>query len=315
MHRANSVRRSSTLSATPGQRWSGFTVEGLARDAVFGADGQLLRTVQGRLRARVDEKGHLESVEVTDAAGTRQLTAQLGSKSIGAGFRAHLSRIDPTVSDSSLVGTLLDDLSGLRHIAGYGRIVSEPQIPGMLANSPQVGTCAGWMAGGVAAMASSDSILGDLPHAATIGGLVRVGMDWHEEPEFPPGSMQRRRLLDVTPHADGTADLHMWFRDSLHKAVDDDGALHEYIVRARLDAEGLLCDAQAEPRSLPMGDCPLAASHVDLLEGRTVSQIDEGVRAHLRSELGCTHLNDAMRFLRSATPMLHELSESEAHHG
>ena len=149
----------------------------------------------------------------------------------------------------------------------------------------------------------------------TISGLVDIGADWHEETEFAPGSMQRRRLLDVLPQADGSTELHMWFRDSLHRAVDDDGALHEYIVRARLDVDGLLADAKAEPRSLPMGDCPLAASHVELLEGRTVSQIDEGVRAHLRSELGCTHLNDAMRFLRSATPMLHELSESEAHHG
>ena len=311
----NSVRRSVTLSATPGAHWSGFAVDGVARDAVFGADGELLSSSFGRLIAQVDQMGNLESVEITDEHGTRSLTEELKGKSIGAGFRAQLSRLQPAIADSSLVGALLDDLSGLRHIAGYGRIVSEPQIPGMLANSPQVGTCAGWMAGGVAAMASSESILGDLPHAMTIGELIEPGLDWHDEIELPAGSMQRRRLLDVTPQTDGTTDLHMRFRDSLHRAADDDGALHEYVVRAHLDADGLLCDAKAEPRSLPMGDCPLAASHVELLEGRTVSQIDEGVRAHLRSELGCTHLNDAMRFLRSATPMLHQLSESEAHHG
>ncbi len=314
-HRPNSVRRTSTLSATPGEHWAGFSVVGVARDAVFDADGELVTTSAGRLTAQVDPMGNLESVEVTDEHGTRSLTQELRGKSIGAGFRQQLSRLDPPVGDSSLIGTLLDDLSGLRHIAGYGRIVSEPQIPGMLANSPQVGTCAGWMAGGVAAMASSESILGDLPHAPTISELVIGPGDWHDEIELPAGSMQRRRLLDVLPKADGTTEMQMWFRDSLHRAIDDDGALHEYIVRAHLDADGLLADAKAEPRSLPMGDCPLAASHVELLEGRTVSQIDEGVRAHLRSELGCTHLNDAMRFLRSATPMLHELSESEAHHG
>ncbi|MDO8733301.1 MAG: DUF2889 domain-containing protein [Actinomycetota bacterium] len=313
--RPNSVRRTATLSATPGPQWSGFAVEGVARDAAFGADGELLSSRSGRLSAQVDPMGNLESIEVTDEYGTRSLTEALRGKSIGAGFRAQLSRLEPPIADSSLVGALLDDLSGIRHIAGYGRIVSEPQIPGMLANSPQVGTCAGWMAGGVAAMASSVSILGDLPPAMTIKELVAREGDWHDEIELPAGSMQRRRLLDVIPQSDGTTELNMWFRDSLHKAIDDDAALHEYVVRAQLDADGLLADAKAEPRTLPMGDCPLAAEHVGLLEGRSGSQIDEGVRAHLRSELGCTHLNDAMRFLRSATPMLNQLSESEAHHG
>lgn len=311
----DTVRRTATLSATPGAHWEGFAVDGVARDAVFGANGELLSSRIGRLTAQVDQLGNLETVEITDEHGSRWLTEALRGKSIGAGFRAQLSRLEPSIDDSSLVGTLLDDLSGLRHIAGYGRIVSEPQIPGMLANSPQVGTCAGWMAGGVAAMASSESILGDLPHAAPIGDLIHEPEDWHTENELPAGSMQRRRLLDVRRNDDGTTDLHMWFRDSLHRAADDEGALHEYVVRARLDEAGLLCDTKAEPRTLPMGDCPLAASHVELLEGRTVSQMDEGVRAHLRSELGCTHLNDAMRFLRSATQMLHQLSESEAHHG
>ena len=311
----NSIRRTATLSAIPGAHWAGFAVDGLARDVAFGPDGALLSWRTGRLTAQVDQVGNLESIEITDEHGSRSLTEALRGKSMGAGFRAQLSRMEPPIDDSSLVGVLLDDLSGLRHIAGYGRIVSEPQIPGMLANSPQVGTCAGLMAGGVAAMASSESILGDLPHAAPIGGLIGSADDWHAENELLAGSMQRRRLLDVRANDDGTTDLHMWFRDSLHRAADDEGALHEYVVLARLDQAGLLCDAKAEPRTLPMGDCPLAASHVELLEGRTVSQIDEGVRAHLRSELGCTHLNDAMRFLRSATPMLHQLSESEAHHG
>ncbi len=311
----NSVRRTTTLSALPGPQWSGFAVEGVARDAVFGADRQLLSSRIGRVVAQVADKGILETVEVTDETGTRSLTEALRGISIGAGFRAQVARLEPPIADSSLIGALLDDLSGLRHIAGYGFIVSKPQIPGMLANSPQVGTCAGWMAGGVAAMASSESVLGDLPHAVTIEQLLPDDLDWHQENALAAGSMQRRRVLDVLPLNDGTTDLHMWFRDSLHLTEEYDGALHEYVVRAALDAGGLLCNAEAEPRSLPMGDCPLAASHVGLLEGRTVSQIDEGVRAHLRSELGCTHLNDAMRFLRSATPMLHQLSESEAHHG
>lgn len=314
-HTPNSVRRTVTLSATPGEHWVGFAVQGVARDAAFGADGQLLSTTVGTITAQIDAMGNLESVEVADSNGTRSLTEALKGKSIGGGFRAQVSRLEPPIDDASLVGALLDDLSGLRHIAGYGRIVSEPQIPGMLANSPQVGTCAGWMAGGVAAMASSESILGDLPPAQTISGLTDTGDDWHEEFELSLGSMQRRRLLDVQPQSDGTTDLHMWFRDSLHRFADSDGALHEYVVRAHLDTNGLLAGAQAEPHSLPMGDCPLAAGHVSLLEGRTVDQIDGGVREHLRSELGCTHLNDAMRFLRSAPIMLHQLNESETNHG
>ncbi|CAB4620510.1 unannotated protein [freshwater metagenome] len=120
--------------------------------------------------------------------------------------------------------------------------------------------------------------------------------------------MQRRRLLDIYRGNDGAINIEMWFRDSLHRAVDEDGALHEYVVTGELDSNGVLVAAHATPRTLPMGDCPLAAEHVTLLLGRTPNQLDEGVRTHLRGELGCTHLNDAMRFIRSTDVMLTQLN-------
>lgn len=303
-----SVRRTVTITAAPIDGWAGgYHVVGVARDVVVGADRSIVLEQQASLVANMDDIGKVKTMTVTDASGLRNLTSLVTGRNIGAGWRSILAKFEHPIPDDSLAGALLDDMSGIRHVAGYGRITAGPQPLGFLANSPQVGTCAGWMAGGVAAQASDVSILADLPAVPLMEQLVPEPGDWHDEEPAPVGSMQRRRLLDVRP-SDGGTELRMWFRDSRFAGADGDRGLHEYVVQARLDAAGLLADAKAQPRTLPMGDCPLAGEHVSLLEGRTVDRIDEGVRAHLRGELGCTHLNDAMRFLRSAKPMLSLLS-------
>ncbi|MFA7324347.1 MAG: DUF2889 domain-containing protein [Candidatus Nanopelagicales bacterium] len=305
----DSVRRTVTITAAPINGWDGgYHVVGIARDIVIGPDRSIQLEQAARLVANMDPIGKVKTMTVTDASGPRNLTDLVVGRNIGAGWRSILAKFDDPVADDSLAGALLDDMSGIRHVAGYGRITAGPQPLGFLAGSPQIGTCAGWMAGGVAANASEVSILGDLPWAPSMEQLVTDEGDWHQEESASPGSMQRRRLLDVRPVQGGGTELRMWFRDSRFAGSDDDRGLHEYVVLGRLDASGLLAGAKAQPRSLPMGDCPLAAEHVSLLDGRPVDRIDEGVRAHLRGELGCTHLNDAMRFLRSAKPMLNLLS-------
>lgn len=304
-----SVRRTMTVTAVPINGWDGgYHVVGFARDAVVGADRSLTSVQEARLVANMDPIGKVKTMTVSDASGSRNLTDLVVGRNIGAGWRSILAKFDHPIADDSLAGALLDDMSGIRHVAGYGRITAGPQPLGFLANSPQIGTCAGWMAGGVAALASEVSILADLPSAPSMDQLVVDEGDWHREETVLEGSMQRRRLLDVRPLDSGDTELRMWFRDSRYAGPGDDRGLHEYVVLARLDDSGLLADATAQPRTLPMGDCPLAGEHVSLLEGTTVDRIDEGVRAHLRGELGCTHLNDAMRFLRSTTPMLNLLN-------
>jgi hypothetical protein len=303
-----SVRRTVTITAAPIDGWAGgYHVMGIARDVVMDAEGSIVLEQQASLVATMDDIGTVKTMTVSDDAGLRNLTTLVAGRNIGAGWRSILAKLEHPLPDDSLTGVLLDDMSGVRHVAGYGRITAGPQPPGFLANSPQVGTCAGWMAGGVAASASEVSILADLPKVPRIEQLATHPGDWHHEDPATVGSMQRRRLLDVRP-TDGGTELHLWFRDSRHAGHDGDRGLHEYVVQARLDAAGLLADATAQPRTLPMGDCPRASEHVSLLEGTTVDRIDQGVRAHLRGELGCTHLNDAMRFLRSARPMLSLLS-------
>ncbi|CAB4668783.1 unannotated protein [freshwater metagenome] len=307
--RANSVRRTVTLHGTPDPNWaSGILLSGIARDIAIGPGGEITWVHSAGLSARTNGVGNILMIEVSDDAHHRSLTEELKGRNIGPGFRGQVAKLGDAYSESSLIGCLLDELSGMRHVAGYGSIVSAPQTPGFLSNSPQVGTCAGWRAGGVAATASGESILGDLPTAPTIHQLIKSDDAWHYEEEVPFGTMQRRRLLDIYRGNDGAINIEMWFRDSLHRAVDEDGALHEYVVTGELDSNGVLVAAHATPRTLPMGDCPLAAEHVTLLLGRTPNQLDEGVRTHLRGELGCTHLNDAMRFIRSTDVMLTQLN-------
>ncbi|MEI7453597.1 MAG: DUF2889 domain-containing protein [Actinomycetes bacterium] len=307
--RPHSVRRTITLSGTPDPDWaSGILLRGTARDVAVDAQGKVSWEHSAQLSARTDAMGALVTIDVSDDSHRRSLTQDLKGRNIGPGFRSHISKLEESYDPNSLIGCMLDELSGMRHVAGYGRIVSAPQSPGFLANSPQVGTCAGWRAGGISANATDQNILGELPHAPTIHELVTQGPAWHFEDEVPFGTMQRRRLLDIYRGANNCVEIEMWFRDSLHRAVDDDGALHEYVVTGELDGSGVLVKAKATARTLPMGDCPMAAEHVTLLLGRTPDQLDEGVRMHLRGELGCTHLNDAMRFIRSTDVMLNQLS-------
>ncbi|CAB4888378.1 MAG: DUF2889 domain-containing protein [Actinobacteria bacterium] len=304
-----SVRRTVTMNGTPDPDWaSGVLLSGSARDVAVDGQGNIAWEHTAQLSARADGAGFLLTIDVSDDSHRRSLTEELKGRNIGPGFRGHISKLQNSYDPNSLIGCMLDELSGMRHVAGYGRIVAAPPLPGFLANSPQVGTCAGWRAGGVAATAHDQHILGVLPHAPTIHELVEDGPAWHYEDEVPFGTMQRRRLLDIYRGENASVKIEMWFRDSLHRAIADDGALHEYVVTGELDAAGVLVKAHATPRTLPMGDCPLAAEHVTLLLGRTPNELDEGVRQHLRGELGCTHLNDAMRFIRSTDVMLNQLS-------
>jgi hypothetical protein len=94
-------------------------------------------------------------------------------------------------------------------------------------------------------------------------------------------------------------EVYQYFRDSHIDTGGGEGSLHEYVMTARLSAaELVLREISVEPRALPFPECRLAAVNADLLIGLPAAVIEGSVRSALGGTMGCTHLNDVLRFLR-----------------
>jgi hypothetical protein len=110
--------------------------------------------------------------------------------------------------------------------------------------------------------------------------------------------MRRRRILDVTAGADGY-DVFEYFRDSYFDPTSREGSLHEYVVRAKISADGSTVeDIDVTPEALPFPECPLASPNARDLVGTSLGEVTGTVKSRLSGTRGCTHLNDVLRFLR-----------------
>ncbi|HEY6789579.1 MAG TPA: DUF2889 domain-containing protein, partial [Trebonia sp.] len=163
---------------------------------------------------------------------------------------------------------------------------------------PMVGICAGWAPEATADRRARDGlpVVTGTPPAAAIASMTPY---FHAEPDPRPRSMRRRRILDLTAQGDGY-EVFEYFRDSHFDAGLREGALHEYIVRARVAADDGLTIQHVEvtPLALPFGECPLAAPNAADLTGVATREITRAVKERLRGTRSCTHLNDTLRFLR-----------------
>lgn len=216
-----------------------------------------------------------------------------------SGFRNRLAGLDE-LDPASLESALLDELPTVRLISGYARMIESPRAmtlpPGR--PSPLVGICAGWAAGSTADRRAGDGlpVVTGTPPAAAIESMTT---HFHEEPSPRRRSMRRRRILDVAAR-DGGYVVFEYFRDSHFDAGLREGALHEYVVRARVVADdGLTIEhVEVTPLALPFGECPLASPNAANLTGAATREISGAVKERLRGTRSCTHLNDTVRFLR-----------------
>jgi hypothetical protein len=216
--------------------------------------------------------------------------------------------LDPRSLDpSSLLAALLDDLPTVRLISGYGRLIEMPPVvTDGRTSAPVLNVCRGWAADGTAnrLAASGQSVITGTPPAPAFDGLLsdEAGMaaGLMDEPAVRPRSMRRRRILDVVP-AGADVEVFQYFRDSHVDRSHVEGSLHEYVMTARLTRADLVIQAiSVEPRALPFPECPLAAPNAQLLVGTSAADVEDSVRARLGGTMGCTHLNDVLRFLRFA---------------
>lgn len=128
---------------------------------------------------------------------------------------------------------------------------------------------------------------------------------WHALPAFPGMTFRRARRIDLWREEGGIA-IEALFQDSASAPDGGDRfAVHEYLLRARLAADGTLEALDAIPGTLPYPSCRVAPMNNAVLLGSPARDLRELVLARLRRTAGCTHLNDALRAL-AETPALAE---------
>jgi Protein of unknown function (DUF2889) len=301
--RPGSIRRMSSLAIEPADGWEhGVVVEAAAQDSVADARGGAV-TVSGTasMTAAMDAESRLTAVGGDmSAAFAGALVGLLPA----AGFRRELARLAGLGLDPhSLLAALLDDLPTVRLISGYGRLIEMPPIvAGGRTSAPVLNVCRGWAADGTASRlaTSGQSVISGTPPAPAFDELLADAARLMDEPAVRPRSMRRRRILDVVP-AGENLEVFQYFRDSHVDRGRGEGSLHEYIMTAQLRTSDLVVQAiSVEARALPFPECPLAAPNAQLLVGTSASDIESTVRSRLSGTMGCTHLNDVLRFLRFA---------------
>jgi hypothetical protein len=304
--RPGSVRRTSSLAIEPAGEWdNGTVVAGVAQDSVAG-HGDSTVTVLGTVSvsAALDAESRL-----TSAGGDlpAEVAAALIGRSPVSGFRKELARLAAAGLDpGSPQAAILDDLPTVRLISGYARLMElPPPVAGGRAAAPVLNVCRGWAADSTASRlaAAGQSVITGTPPAPAFAELLGEAADGpasFAEPPPRPRSMRRRRVLDLV-RVGPDLEVYQYFRDS-HIDVDGaEGSLHEYIMTARLSgADLVLREISVEPRALPFPECRLAAPNAQLLIGVPAAGIEGSVRSALGGTMGCTHLNDVLRFLRFA---------------
>jgi hypothetical protein len=133
---------------------------------------------------------------------------------------------------------------------------------------------------------------------------------WHAMPgELPVHGMRRRRRLDLVRDPDGAGALLLdaMFRDTYVSGAGGENIVHEYQLRARLDADLVVTAVSAEPRVLPWTECPMAAASAGRLVGTSVRDLRDRVRQDFKGISTCTHLNDLLRSLATLPALVAEL--------
>jgi len=282
-------------------------VRGAARDLVTSAASD--ETVGGAtLAITLDPKGAIATVEQTPPHPS---CADIVGAPVGFAIRSHIKHLLQATT-GSLLGLLLDDLSGAAAPTGYATMrdrrfarIEEPRPP----QANQIDVCAGWRAGGLPARraGAGEPVPTDEPFEAP----PLLGDDdaaWHEMGPLEPSQTRRVRRLDIATNL-GKVHVDAMFRDVSVDPDRTERVVHEYALRAVLDRTTLtILEVEAEPRALPFPtDCPLAAASASALVGHTVHDLRQTVRALSRGPASCTHLNDLLRSLADVTVLVNYL--------
>jgi Protein of unknown function (DUF2889) len=305
-----SVRRTSHVdvtragAGTANGRPLAAAVSGVARDLLTSGDGgEVVGTAS--LVLTMDAAGRIDSA---DHEPSEPLCALLVGQRPGFGFRSATKELQQALT-GTLLGLLIDDLSGAPAPASYGAIREqlllrrpEPVSPGDEdRREGRVDVCAGWRADGLPTRRRKAGL--PLPFSLSASRAPSLdgpdALAWHGLPALASRQSRRLRRLDLWRNTDGRLWVDAMFRDT---AVDPDlteAVVHEYSLAAVIDPVTLtVLSAEAAAGPLPFADdCPLAADSAQLIIGQPVTSLRSKVGAISRGPGSCTHLNDLLRSL------------------
>jgi len=275
------------------------TVAAHARDLLTTADGDARTVAASDLHATIDWFGGylVESLQATP--DDARLASLLGRRA-SSGFRGAVSELLPDErARHSPLYLLLDDLPGALLVSGSAIVQAgiRRRPAGPILQSSDM--CSGWRTGGTLVLETTR--VGFVP--AVTGPLAGDLLNpddpeaWHQLPALGPHSTRRLRRLDVW-RADGVLHADSFFRDSHVSEELVETSIHEYAVHAEVDPESLrVLRSEATAHALPWQECNSAPQSAVDIEGRTVGELRDWVRAEMTGIRTCTHLNDTLRSL------------------
>jgi hypothetical protein len=253
-------------------------------------------------------------IQVSDDTGDPRLAALAGIKA-GGQLRATLRDLFPTGEErGSLRFLLLDDLAGATLVSSWGWFawdgytreladrVHQAGIGGKEGN--MAGVCIGFAEGSSSIDARGRPHI-DSQRSTVVEPLEHPGdpVGWHDTPVLEGPRTRRSRWIDVG-RDDGAITVAAGFQDSAARPDGSRLAVHEYRLRARIEAgSDKIAELAVTPHVLPHFECPRAVLNLDRLAGCRLDELRDHVPLVLARELGCTHLNDVLRAL-SAVPAL-----------
>jgi hypothetical protein len=307
--RPNSVRRTTTHTVYhPDGLIGPATIEGRGRDLWTGAAGEAHVVAEAAVDADIDFV-RTRAVTALTVEPDLDVTGLLGVRVTGGFRRALEAALPDEDQSSSLRFQLLDEMALTGILTGYPISAAGIHPPrGTVDLGRQTDGCAGWVAGGTILL--ENEVLDHVPLVtgpAISNPLESVDdpLGWHPHGDVEPHGMQRRRRIDVwQPEPGGPIEVEDFFRDSHKSEAGLETVVHEYVVRAEVDADsGLVLSCRAEVGVLPWMECPGALASA----GRVVGLPAAGLRQHVKENFvgtsTCTHLNDALRAL-AAVPFL-----------
>lgn len=313
--RLHSVRRTMHVDVGARTGWGAeLSISGGARDLRTHLDGARPEVLaEAALEADFDGERQLAAVRtVPDDLWAQQL---VGARA-GGGFRRRLDEVVPPSESRSLLRQVLDDVPAAVLISGYGfmRLARRQGLAPESLTPPNVldrmvDLCSGWRQGGAAVTSISAGQgvpLQDCPPAPALDADDDDEWAFHACPPLPGDAMRRRRCLDVALEGDGALSVWAMFRDTVGEPDGGEAVLHEYGLEARLE-DGVLVGIEADPRVLPFGECPAAASEVSVLVGTPLADMAGRVPEAIVGTASCTHLNDLLRALGGLAGVVEQL--------
>lgn len=303
--RPGSVRRSATIDMVwPKGNDQPLVLLGRARDLLTPRQGAPRVLDEAGMTVEIGARRTVTAISVEPAReGIENLIGAVG----GSALRSAIDTVVPREGAAATpLHLLLDDIAGTSLIAGFAQTRADPELRLGMNGPPgdEFGKrkgkiiCSGLRPDGWADTHFQRRRYAD--HAVRPAGPLVTNDDplaWHEMPPDPGVGMRRHRRIDLWRDGDAIG-VDAFFRDACWEPDGSQMALHEYSIRASIDAAShTLRSLEATPRVLPFPECKWAAPNVDRLEGADVTTFRTHVQQTLTELRACTHLNDQLRCL------------------